>query len=76
VIPPKLFRNMGRLRALGLTKGVYMSGLGPWGAQCVGFSMFERTVLKVGTLSRWESWDPTILQVTKKMCLGCAVSKP
>ena len=25
-----------------------MSGLGPWGAQCVGFYMLEITVLKAG----------------------------
>ena len=33
---------------LGLTEGVCMSRLGPWGAQCVGFSLVKITVLKVG----------------------------
>ena len=33
---------------LGMSEGVCMSGLGPWGAQCVEFSMLEITVLKVG----------------------------
>ena len=33
---------------LGYSEGVCMSGLGPWGAQCVGFYMLEITVLKVG----------------------------
>ena len=33
---------------LGLSEGVCMMGLGPWGAQCVEFSMLEITVLKVG----------------------------
>ena len=33
---------------LGLSEGVCMSRLGPWGAQCVGLSVLEITVLKVG----------------------------
>ena len=35
-----------------LSEGVCMSGLGPWGAQCVGFYMSEITVLKVGKVKR------------------------
>jgi hypothetical protein len=33
---------------LGLSEGVCMIRLGPWGAQCVGFSVLEINVLKVG----------------------------